>query len=95
MEQYIKHQVLLGKPVPLSNPNDIVHIPLASNKVYAHKSKDFNSFHVSTLFASYTNLSGPITHGIYTDAIIRDLARSRAPETKQEPGGSLMLVSMV
>ena len=59
-----KYQVLLGKPVPLGDSDDMVHIPPASDRVYARELQDCNPFHASTLVASYTNLSGPITHGM-------------------------------
>ena len=76
--------MLLGKPVPLGDPNDMVHIPLVLKRVYARESKAFNPFHISTLFASYADLPGLITHGIHTNAVIRGLARSGALETKQK-----------
>ena len=77
-----KHQVLLEKPVPLGDPDDMIYIAPASNMVYARESRDFNPIHLSTVFASYADLPGPITHGMHTNAIVRGLCEMWGAEGK-------------
>ncbi|KAF7587174.1 hypothetical protein BBP40_007637 [Aspergillus hancockii] len=45
-----------------------VRIP-SSNERYARVSRDFNPIHVSNTFASWAELPGTITHGMYTSAV--------------------------
>ena len=42
-----------------------------SNEGYARISKDHNPIHVSAIFAAWANLSGIISHGMFTSAITR------------------------
>ena len=41
------------------------------NDSYARMSRDYNPIHVSPIFASWANLPGTITHGMFTSAITR------------------------
>ena len=41
------------------------------NGTYARISRDYNPIHVSPIFASWANLPGTITHGMFTSAITR------------------------
>ncbi|OGM44265.1 sterigmatocystin biosynthesis fatty acid synthase subunit beta [Aspergillus bombycis] len=42
----------------------------ASNRDYAQVSQDFNPIHVSTIFASFAQLPGTLSHGMCTSAIV-------------------------
>ena len=78
----LNDQVPLEKPVALGDTDDMVFIAPASNEEYARESKDFNPIHVSPVFASYADLPGPITHGMHTSAIVRDLCEQWGAEGK-------------
>lgn len=78
----LKHQMPLEKPIPLGDTDDLIFIAPASNKAYARESKDFNPIHVSTVFASYADLPGTITHGMHTSAIVRGLCETWGAEGK-------------
>jgi fatty acid synthase subunit beta len=52
----------------------------ASNENYARVSGDYNPIHVSRVFASYANLPGTITHGMYSSAAVRSLVETWAAE---------------
>ena len=56
-----------------------VKIP-SSNEDYAQVSRDYNPIHVSPLFASWADLPGPITHGMYTSAITRGVVEYLAAD---------------
>ncbi|KAH5709769.1 hypothetical protein HBI18_229780 [Parastagonospora nodorum] len=48
------------------------------NNAYARASGDFNPIHVSQTVARYANLPGPITHGMYTSAALRQVVEKAA-----------------
>ncbi|KAG9378266.1 Fatty acid synthase beta protein [Pyrenophora tritici-repentis] len=54
-----------------------VSTPL-DNHAYARASGDFNPIHVSQTVARYANLPGPITHGMYTSAAVRQVVEKAA-----------------
>ena len=85
LERYgttLKNQIPLETPVSVGDTENMVFIAPASNKAYAHESKDFNPIHVSNVFASYAGLPGPITHGMHTSAIVRGLCETWGAEGK-------------
>lgn len=62
--------------VSLKNPgwsgDTALDVTLPScNDDYARISRDYNPIHVSPIFASWANLPGTITHGMFTSAITR------------------------
>lgn len=54
-----------------------------SNAEYAQVSKDFNPIHVSDTFAQYADLPGPITHGMYTSALVRGICETGSSSSGQ------------
>ncbi|KAH7048215.1 acyl transferase domain-containing protein [Macrophomina phaseolina] len=63
--------------VPLPSPGWIaeathrdVRMP-ATNDAYAAFSRDVNPIHTSPAFAALAGLPGPVTHGMYTSAVVR------------------------
>jgi fatty acid synthase subunit beta, fungi type len=79
-----RHGRLITETLTLENPQHLgeqdwlrITAP-ASNQAYARASGDFNPIHVSRTFAKYANLPGPITHGMYTSAAIRQLVERAA-----------------
>ena len=58
-----------------SNASSSIDISIpASNESYAKFSSDFNPIHISPLFASWAELPGTITHGMFTSAVSRAVA---------------------
>lgn len=53
----------------------------STNEPYARVSGDLNPIHVSKHFASYANLPGTITHGMYTSAAVRALIENWAADS--------------
>jgi fatty acid synthase subunit beta len=70
----------LEHPQPLgSQDTRVLRVTVpASNQAYARASGDFNPIHVSRIFATYANLPGTITHGMYTSAAVRQLVEKAA-----------------
>ncbi|EDU42149.1 fatty acid synthase subunit beta dehydratase [Pyrenophora tritici-repentis Pt-1C-BFP] len=65
-------------PQPLGGKSSLsVSTPL-DNHAYARASGDFNPIHVSQTVARYANLPGPITHGMYTSAAVRQVVEKAA-----------------
>lgn len=67
-------------PIPLSGKTPLQLRAPASNETYARVSGDYNPIHVSRVFASYANLPGTITHGMYSSAAVRSLVETWAAE---------------
>ncbi|KAF2422740.1 fatty acid synthase-like protein beta subunit [Tothia fuscella] len=67
-------------PIPLNGKTQLVLKAPASNETYARVSGDYNPIHVSRTFASYANLPGTITHGMYSSAAVRSLVETWAAE---------------
>jgi fatty acid synthase subunit beta, fungi type len=76
----IEQPVNLENPTPLSGKTPLQLKAPASNEPYAKVSGDFNPIHVSRVFASYANLPGTITHGMYSSAAVRSLVETWAAE---------------
>lgn len=53
----------------------------STNEPYARVSGDLNPIHVSRHFASYANLPGTITHGMYSSAAVRALIENWAADS--------------
>jgi fatty acid synthase subunit beta len=67
-------------PIPLHGKTPLSLKAPASNENYARVSGDYNPIHVSRVFASYANLPGTITHGMYSSAAVRSLVETWAAE---------------
>ena len=78
----IEQPVTFENPIPLSGKTPLVLRAPASNETYARVSGDYNPIHVSRVFASYANLPGTITHGMYSSAAVRSLVETWAAENK-------------
>lgn len=76
----IEQPVNFENAIPLSGKTSLTLKAPASNEVYARVSGDYNPIHVSRVFASYANLPGTITHGMYTSAAVRSLVETWAAE---------------
>jgi fatty acid synthase subunit beta len=68
--------------IPLNGKTALTLKAPASNETYARVSGDYNPIHVSRAFASYANLPGTITHGMYTSAAVRSLVENWAAENQ-------------
>ncbi|TAQ84673.1 hypothetical protein B7494_g7011 [Chlorociboria aeruginascens] len=74
-----------NEPQSLKNPgwNGIssfkISIPML-NDAYARVSADTNPIHVSPIFASYAQLPGIVTHGMFTSAAVRRVVEQAAAE---------------
>ncbi|KAG8530147.1 putative PKS/NRPS-like protein biosynthetic cluster [Bacidia gigantensis] len=76
----IEQPMNFENPIPLSGKTPLVLRAPASNETYARVSGDYNPIHVSRTFASYANLPGTITHGMYSSAAVRSLVETWAAE---------------
>jgi fatty acid synthase subunit beta len=77
----VSKRIMLDNPVSLdSSEEGFVFAAPASNSDYSKVSQDFNPIHVSSAFARYAGLPGPITHGMHTSAIIRSICEMRCAE---------------
>ena len=76
----IEQPVNFENPIPLSGKTPLVLRAPSSNEPYARVSGDYNPIHVSRAFASYANLPGTITHGMYSSAAVRSLVETWAAE---------------
>lgn len=76
----IEQPINFENPIPLSGKTPLQLRAPASNETYARVSGDFNPIHVSRVFASYANLPGTITHGMYSSASVRSLVETWAAE---------------
>ncbi|KAL8243674.1 hypothetical protein R6Q59_009932 [Mikania micrantha] len=78
--QSIEQPVNFENAIPLSGRTPLSLKAPTSNETYARVSGDFNPIHVSRIFASYANLPGTITHGMYSSAAVRSLVETWAAE---------------
>ncbi|POS73465.1 chain elongation-2 [Diaporthe helianthi] len=76
----IEQPVMFENPIPLSGKSALQLRAPASNEGYARVSGDYNPIHVSRVFATYANLPGTITHGMYSSAAVRSLVETWAAE---------------
>lgn len=76
----IDQPVNFENAIPLNGKTPLVLKAPASNETYARVSGDYNPIHVSRVFASYANLPGTITHGMYSSAAVRSLVETWAAE---------------
>lgn len=76
----IEQPVHFENPIPLSGKTPLQLKAPASNETYARVSGDYNPIHVSRVFASYAQLPGTITHGMYSSAAVRSLVETWAAE---------------
>ena len=80
----IEQRHIFDTAIPMSDTTPHpVHVP-ASNEVYAEASGDYNPIHVSRVFSRYANLVEPITHGMYTSAIVRGFVETLAADSEVE-----------
>ena len=63
----------LQNPLHIDGNESMVFRTPRSNELYGRASGDYNPIHVSELFATYANLPGMVTHGMYTSAIVRNM----------------------
>lgn len=93
----IEQPVYFENSIPLSGKTPLVLRAPASNETYARVSGDYNPIHVSRVFASYANLPGTITHGMYTSAAVRSFVETWAAENNigRVRGFHISLVGMV
>ncbi|KAK2767667.1 beta subunit of fatty acid synthetase [Arachnomyces sp. PD_36] len=75
----IEQQKPLETTIPLETSSSTITIP-TSNESYSHASGDFNPIHTSSIFASYVNLPGTITHGMYCSAAVRQVVERCAAD---------------
>lgn len=76
----IEQPVMFENPIPLSGKTPLQLRAPASNEGYARVSGDYNPIHVSRVFATYANLPGTITHGMFSSAAVRSLVETWAAE---------------
>jgi fatty acid synthase subunit beta len=76
----IDQPVNFENAIPLNGKSPLTLKAPASNETYARVSGDYNPIHVSRVFASYANLPGTITHGMYSSAAVRSLVETWAAE---------------
>lgn len=76
----IEQPVNFENAIPLNGKTPLTLKAPASNETYGRVSGDYNPIHVSRIFASYANLPGTITHGMYTSAAVRSLVETWAAE---------------
>lgn len=76
----IEQPINFENAIPLSGKTPLALRAPASNEPYARVSGDYNPIHVSRVFASYANLPGTITHGMYSSAAVRSLVETWAAE---------------
>jgi fatty acid synthase subunit beta len=76
----IEQPVHFDNAIPLHGKTELVIRAPSSNEGYARVSGDYNPIHVSRTFASYANLKGTITHGMFSSAAVRSLVETWAAE---------------
>jgi len=76
----IEQPVHFENAIPLHGKTELVIRAPSSNEGYARVSGDYNPIHVSRTFASYANLKGTITHGMFSSAAVRSLVETWAAE---------------
>lgn len=76
--QTIEENIKFENAIPLSSGEELASKAPSTNEPYAKVSGDYNPIHVSRVFASYANLPGTITHGMYSSGSIRSLVEQWA-----------------
>lgn len=76
----IEQPVHFENAIPLNAGTVLASRAPSSNEGYANVSGDYNPIHVSRVFATYANLAGTITHGMYSSAVMRSLVETWAAE---------------
>lgn len=76
----IEQPVHFENPIPLNGKTDLIIRAPSNNEGYARVSGDYNPIHVSKTFASYANLKGTITQGMFSSAAVRSLVETWAAE---------------
>lgn len=76
--QTIEENIKFENAIPLSSGEELTSKAPSTNEPYAKVSGDYNPIHVSRVFASYANLPGTITHGMYSSGLIRALVEQWA-----------------
>lgn len=76
--QTIEENIKFENAIPLSSGDELTSKAPSTNEPYAKVSGDYNPIHVSRVFASYANLPGTITHGMYSSGSIRSLVEQWA-----------------
>lgn len=76
----VEQHILFENAIPLNGKTELITRAPASNEGYARVSGDYNPIHVSRTFASYANLVGTITHGMFSSAAVRSLVETWAAE---------------
>lgn len=74
----IEQPIMFENPIPLSGA--LATKAPVSNEPYAAVSGDFNPIHVNRIFASYADLPGTITHGMFSSASVRSLVEMYAAD---------------
>ncbi|CAI4590099.1 BCE_3a_G0032390.mRNA.1.CDS.1 [Saccharomyces cerevisiae] len=74
----LEQKVNLENPIPIAVLDS--YTP-STNEPYARVSGDLNPIHVSRHFASYANLPGTITHGMFSSASVRALIENWAADS--------------
>lgn len=74
----LEQKVNLENPIPIAVLDS--YTP-STNEPYARISGDLNPIHVSRHFASYANLPGTITHGMFSSASVRALIENWAADS--------------
>ncbi|CCE61876.1 hypothetical protein TPHA_0B02040 [Tetrapisispora phaffii CBS 4417] len=90
----LEHKVSLENAIPIAVLDS--QSP-STNEPYGRVSGDLNPIHVSRHFASYANLPGTITHGMYSSAAVRALIENWAADSisSRVRGYSCDFVAMV
>lgn len=76
--QTIEESIKFEHAIPLASGDELTSTAPSTNEPYAKVSGDYNPIHVLRVFASYTNLPGTITHGMYLSGSIRALVEQWA-----------------
>lgn len=74
----IEQAIPFENAIPISSGEELTSKAPSTNEPYAKVSGDYNPIHVSRVFASYANLPGTITHGMFSSASIRGLVEEWA-----------------
>lgn len=74
----LEQAVMFENAIPIGS--EISTKAPGTNEPYALVSGDYNPIHVSRVFASYANLPGTITHGMYSCASVRALVETWAAD---------------
>ncbi|AOA61009.1 Fatty acid synthase subunit beta [Komagataella phaffii CBS 7435] len=76
----IEQPIMFENAIPLAQGTELTSKAPGTNETYAAVSGDYNPIHVNKVFASYANLPGTITHGMYSSAAVRALVEQWAAQ---------------